>query len=322
MAAVLAAAPAGARAAGYPECLQSADQAHHKLVRLGKSTAQPATIPGPNGTTYAGDLYAPKPQPMVDSGAPVAIVMHGIDGSPCGVRWIARYLAGKGFFAVDVYRPPTTDPVAHDDERAEVLKHADAIQAAVDYVRSSAYPYTGYVDPSDIALVGHSLGASASGILQSQVDGITALVALDGLRHYAAHDPGLPFNCDDRPDLELTPKVPALGLMSEADCPQHRPHHVAQLRKTGYKRWRAAGIDTVVVALRGFAHGSFTGSGKPGQLRKVARLMLRWLDHYTRGASGRPFTGVPDQWLSKKYLSGAFLPDFHIDCGNLFACGP
>jgi hypothetical protein len=322
-AAVSLGAAADARAAGYPACLQSADQAHVQLTQPTKSTATPVTIPGEGKVSYQGDVYAPRPMPIHSGkGAPLAVVMHGIDGNPCSVRWIARFLAHNGYLAVDVYRPPTTDPVARADDRSETLLHAAAIRAAVEYARSPQFPYWMDVDTSNFALVGHSLGASASGVLQSELGGITAYVALDGLRHWAVHDPGLPFNCSDTPDLELTPVVPALGLMSSVTCPQHRPDHVGQLRKTGFKRWSGEGVDTVVVALRKFEHGSFTGQGTGKQLGKVAKLMRRWLGHYMRGESGKPYTGVPDKWLSKKYASGAFLPDFNIDCEQLFSCGP
>lgn len=323
VAAVLLGAAADAQAAGYPACLQSADQAHVQLTQPSKSTATPVTIPGDGKTEYAGDVYAPNPMPSRSGkGAPLVVVMHGIDGNPCGVRWIARFLAHNGYLAVDVYRPPTTDPVARADDRSETLLHAAAIRAAVAYARSSEFPYALDVNRDNVALLGHSLGASASGVLQSELDGITAYVALDGLRHYAVHDPGLPFNCSDTPDLELTPTVPALGLMSSVTCPQHHPDHVGQLRKTGFRHWREAGVDTVVVALRKFQHGSFTGQGTNGQLRKVAKLTRRWLGHYMRGKSGKPFVGVPHSWLSRKYASGAFLPAFNIDCQQLFSCGP
>jgi hypothetical protein len=32
---------------------------------------------------------------------------------PCSIRWIGRYLAGRGWVVIDVFRPPTTDPTDH-----------------------------------------------------------------------------------------------------------------------------------------------------------------------------------------------------------------
>jgi pimeloyl-ACP methyl ester carboxylesterase len=317
----LAVASAPARAARYPDCAAAADQQHAGLVKLSRSSVEHVTIPGQNGVLYAADVFAPQPLPTQRLAAPGAVVMHGIDANPCSVRWLARLLAGRGYFVVSPYRPPTTDPAQHADDVAEAKKHMAAERAGYEYLRSAAFPFSGFVSPDDISLVGHSLGASAAAVLQGEhLDGVRTIVALDGLRRYGAHDRGLPFNCTGKPGLPIKPVVPALGLASEAVCSASPHPHDHELRKTGYRRWRQARVASVVTALKGFQHTSFTGSGNGPQLKRVAHIVMPWLDHYQRGASASPLATFPTNWLSHKFLSAAYLPDEGIDCPQLTSC--
>jgi hypothetical protein len=115
-----------------------------------------------------------------------------------------------------------------------------------------------------IAIVGHSLGAAAVSYLQGADERVQTVVALDKL--------GLGY--DGMPPVE--PVVPALGIQSEygfvvtpywmsggsSITPQPAPPNQApdprRELKTGFDRWRAAGIDTMVIVPRASTHLEYT----------------------------------------------------------------
>jgi dienelactone hydrolase len=312
--------------AGYPGCTAQQDAKHHSIGP--PSTATHTTVTAPNGKTYEADVFAPDPLPTQRLAAPGAVVMHGIDGNPCGVRWIARALAGRGWFVVSPYRPPTPGPKAERSDKRETLMHVNAERAALAYIQAQDFEYSGLVAPSDIALVGHSLGASAAAWLQSEAPpGVVTIAALDGLRKFGAHDPGLPFNCTGDRHLKITPTVPALGLMSEQVCPgagdPHDPDDPGSpnLRKTGWAVWRAARIDSLLLVLRGFQHTTYTGSSSDKKLKHVLHYLLPWLNHYQR-KQGEAFPDYRKADLSEIYHSAAYLPAQQLFCRNLLVCGP
>ncbi len=74
------------------------------------------------GHTFTGDVFAPRSH-RFDGLRPTAAVMHGIDASPCSIRWIDRLLASKGYVVIDVYRLPTPrHTTAHDNPVLSVLQ--------------------------------------------------------------------------------------------------------------------------------------------------------------------------------------------------------
>ena len=137
-----------------------------------------------------------------------------------------------------------------------------------------------------IAIVGHSLGATAVSQVQAVDRRVAAVVALDKL---AAAD--------------TTPVVPALAVQSEYGftvapwqlsggsslVPQPTPNGPDPMREraTGFDAWRAAGVDSMLVVPRASTHLEYTDiplvlpASRYGQdLTSV--YVQRWLDRYLK----------------------------------------
>jgi hypothetical protein len=297
----------------------------HPFVHAAASQRIAVTIPDVThaGHTFTGDVFAAT-SPKLRGRRPTAAVMHGIDASPCSIRWVDRLLASRGFVVIDVYRLPTPKhSAAHDNAALQTTLHMNALRSAVAYLRGPSNPFAARVNRTRLALVGHSLGASALSILQAQIPHVQAAVALDNLKRYGANDLGSALICTGTQSLEATPKVPALGFASDAPCVNTPSNTDPDLKKPGYDWWRSFKQPTMELVLRGFAHPSFSDGGTDGQLQIVAHSMVAWLQRYELGQtaaqaallSQHPLgpSSTVDDLLSTQFHSAVFMPGV-IDC--------
>jgi dienelactone hydrolase len=153
-----------------------------------------------------------------------------------------------------------------------------------------------------VAIVGHSLGASAVSYVQGVDKRVEAVVALDKL--HGTSDEGIPG-----PD-GVRPVVPALAVQSEYGFNvqpywmQHgssiaaRPGPPTEApdprreEKTGFDSWRAAGVDSMVVVPRASTHLEYTDiafvlpASRYGQAL-TSVYVQRWLGRYMKHRRSR-----------------------------------
>lgn len=149
-----------------------------------------------------------------------------------------------------------------------------------------------------LALIGHSLGATAVSYVQGYDDRVVTAVGLDKLT--SAGTP--PFS-----DEPVRPVVPALGIQSEygftvtpwqlsggssivpAPSPQGPDPH--RERATGFDGWSAAGLESMVVVPRASTHLEYTDiplvlpASRYGQALSSVYTQA-WLGHYLKGDTG------------------------------------
>jgi pimeloyl-ACP methyl ester carboxylesterase len=269
--------------------------------------------------------------------------MHGINGNPCSIRWIVRYLAGKGFVVIDVYREPTdADPstpaidkpdmsdltVAH----AETKLHRAALLSAVNYLRSPNNGYAKIINGNNLSLVGHSLGAVAVTLLQGQIPRVRATVQMDNLKRYAIGDLGSAFNCQPPRQLQVVPKAPSLGFANGSSCLDFDPTSAAAHNKNqklpGFRWWKGHKKSAMELVMDGFVHDDFTGSGTDQQLKMVGYYTLNWLTYFARHRPaagqnlldptplGRPLSDV----LSHAFHSALYAPGLKVCQTPLLSC--
>jgi dienelactone hydrolase len=145
-----------------------------------------------------------------------------------------------------------------------------------------------------VAIVGHSLGASAVSRVQAVDERVQAVVALDKLR-----------------GQDVTPVVPALAVQSEygftvqpywnnhgsSITPQPAPPTQApdprREQKTGFDAWRAAGVDTMLIVPRASTHLEYTDipyvlpASRYGQALTSVYTQA-WLDRYLKHRAAAP----------------------------------
>jgi hypothetical protein len=349
-----AAAGAGAGSAGaptlgpqsYPKCLNAADSAH-AFVKPNASVVHDVTIPDVTDPAHShvfhGHLYLPKNRVKFPGKRPMVAVMHGINGNPCAIRWIARYLAGNGFVAIDVYRHPTdADPstpaidkpdmsdlaVAH----SETKLHRAALLSAVRYLRSPASGHPKIINRRNLSLVGHSLGAVAVTLLQGQIPHVRASVQIDNLKRFAIGDLGSAFNCTPPRQLQVVAKAPSLGFANGGSCLDFDPTSAAAHNKSqklpGFRWWKGHKKPAMELVMDGFVHDDFTGDGTDQQLRMVGYYTLNWLAYFARQKQaagqrllddtplGQPLSGV----LSHTFDSALYAPGLKVCNTPLLNC--
>ncbi len=201
-----------------------------------------------------------------------------------------------------------------------------------------------------IAVVGHSLGASAISQVQAVDERISTIVALDKLQSGPAED-GTP----------VEPVVPALAIQSEYGFtvspwllsggsslrPTASPDGPDPLREraTGFDAWRDAEVDSLLVVPRASTHLEYTDiplalpASRWGQALTSAYTQ-RWLDHYLKnkplrplladrfrylepvgGGQWEPVVLERDPLLSFYYCSAMHLAGGAIDDGDLTGVG-
>ena len=302
MIAVFAAGPASASAASPCDAQESFDW-------MGASVSSTVSIPSltqPNGiASYEGTILKPADDAAFPDVRPVVLLQHGLGGNQCAQFWSARDLAGHGYVAV-VWTAP------QGANQTEAFFNAvDAMRSAVAFVRTPANPYVASTDASRMALAGHSLGSIVAGFVQQDGDpGVRALIALDTLRRWANGDPGgAVFECTAARQLEITPRVPALGFAKDEPCNARPDYAPADLKLAGFDWWREHEVPAVELVMAGYNHLDFATPGSEQKHRELARFMEAWLGRWLLGEPADAFLADEvDEVLSTKFLSGAYLP--------------
>lgn len=109
------------------------------------------------------------------SGLPLVLFMPGAGLGSILYRRLVGRIAGEGFIVVALH--PQTSPAASEARYGEAVHE---LERSITVLLSSGQPWSSFIRPGRIALVGHSLGgAAASGALQAAPEGSVA-VNIDG----------------------------------------------------------------------------------------------------------------------------------------------
>ena len=285
----------------------------------------PASIfdPGPGEVpaSYDATILRPADTAQYPGLRPSVVLMHGIYGDQCQMWWLARYLAGAGYVVVTATSP---SPPEHNAGYGVAI---DAARSAVHFLANPLEnPYGTSTDPADIGLAGWSQGSVTASVAQGLPDmgAVRAIVALDDLRGSVLGDSGAPMTfCSPPVEGTVTPRVPALGFASDTPCDVEPTNTSADLKLSGFSRWRDAGVPAVELPLAGYGHFDYDIGGT--KLNPVGALTRAWLDAWLGNKpaalasfslcqtdGGLPTAGI----LSATFHAAAYLPSQGIDTTN------
>jgi dienelactone hydrolase len=156
-------------------------------------------------------------------------------------------------------------------------------------------PAWGLVDPSRVGVAGHSLGASGVSFIGQKDPRVDALVAWDNLSApgsgvFGGHD------CPSAPETRTEPPItkPALGMSADYGLTPtpYDDDPDPQARNDGFLAYKAAGVDSMEVSIRGGTHYEFffvAGETVPvfglatlRGLHMTAWYTTAWLDRYVK----------------------------------------
>lgn len=279
-----------------------------------------APLPGARDPYTGRRLRPPFPGVVITEGS--------VQGSEQMYTWLAQDLAERGYLVLtyDVQGQGTSETLPHDgtlngvpsqqldnfvvgteDALTFLLstpeRPAPAHGAAPGEVTGSN-PWHDLLDrrpdrrpnaagrTTRIAVVGHSLGASAISQVQAYDERISTIVALDKLRGGATEE-----------GVDIEPVVPALAVQSEygftvgpwfasggsslSPTPTPEGPDPRREKATGYEAWRDAGVDSMLVVPRASTHMEYTDiplalpASRWGQALTSAYVQ-RWLEHYLK----------------------------------------
>jgi dienelactone hydrolase len=148
-----------------------------------------------------------------------------------------------------------------------------------------------------IAVVGHSLGATAVSQVQAVDRRVAAVVALDKLQS-EGNRPVVPaLAVQSEYGFTVAPWWLAGGGSSLTPSPSPAGPAAGRERATGYDAWRRAGVDTMLLVPRASTHLDYTDiplvlpASRWGQAL-TSVMTQRWLDRYLRHRGG---AGVADR---------------------------
>jgi dienelactone hydrolase len=248
------------------------------------------TITDATGKAYPTFLFRPcdgsctsMPEPLepYEPRYPGVVIMHGGAANHELYLWAAEGLAEAGYMVVTVNIGRTDDG------------HYEATKAALDWLTSiparpfaddSFNPHWRELDRGRIGLAGHSAGGVAVSRLGQEDERVDAIVSWD-----RAQSSGMPA------DLAL--RTPALFFTADYNCqkvPVCLPEPRASapdplgpgMKDEDFRRLRAAGIDTMKVALRAAVHLDWTEWPELNASRYGAVTTLyftqAWFDRYLK----------------------------------------
>jgi dienelactone hydrolase len=219
---------------------------------------------------------------------PAVVVVHGGSANQEMYWWATEPLAEAGYMVLSFQVP------LHENTGPTVFP-ADT-EAALDYLTSTPAAPTAagdvnhrwaQLDRDRIGLAGHSAGGFAVSQVGQEDPRVSAIVSWDRAQ-----------SSPMRSDLPL--RAPALFVTADYNCqkvPVCVPQPYAEPpdplgpgdKDTDFQRLRAAGVDTMKVALRAATHLDFTqfgiaGTGSRYGAATTAYYTLAWFDRYLRGA--------------------------------------
>ena len=243
------------------------------------------SFPDPDGRQLDARLFRPPPSRRPPY--PGVVVVHGGGADQEMYFWGAEALAEAGYMVLtfQVPREQNTGPTSFP---------ADT-RAALDFFTSAANPHRDELDTRRIGLAGHSAGGFAVSQVGQEDRRVSAVVSWDRAQ-----------SSPMRPDLPL--RTPALFFTADYNC-QQVPVCVPQPytappdplgpgnKDEDFRRLRAAGVDTMKVALRSATHLDFTQFGIAGTGSRYGAAVatyytLAWFDRYLRHGSARRLTAT------------------------------
>ncbi len=198
---------------------------------------QDVSIPSVDNTALTARTYIPK----TGKNLPVLSLLPGGGAGIESVEWAAKALAERGY-AVIVTKPQFA---------GRPSSYASACISGIDYMSANKALVQNRIDPSRVGIAGWSLGARALTLVQEQDSRVRALVAWDNLATSEAGDAGSPSPRQGlgKPTVR-TPKVPALGLASDATGRETTP----ESKITAFEHWVSAKVPSATLVFRNSTH--------------------------------------------------------------------
>jgi dienelactone hydrolase len=204
------------------------------------------------------------------------VIMHGGAASQEMYLWAAEGLAEAGYMVLTFSIGRTAD------------SHYEDTKAALEFLTSPRNPRRGELDRNRIGLAGHSAGGVAVSRLGQEDRRVSAIASWD-----RAQSTAMPAG--------LRLRTPAIFFAADFNC-QRVPVCLPQRYPTppdprgpgnkdqDFQRLRAAGVDTMKVALRAATHLDFTefpqANGSRYGVVTAFYYTLAWFDRYLRGDRG------------------------------------
>ena len=277
---------------------RAADVYRRDWAQQGRGIVVPVEYTNRDGVRIQGEVWGPT-QPFTDpvTGAQVDRPYPGIvitTGSVQGYKelywWAAQGLAEAGYVVMtyDVQGQGKSETFGHNDDGSlrcgpdgcpgvpfqQQPNFVEGTEDALDFFLSDANPLRGMVDGDRIGIAGHSLGATAVTIVGNRDPRVDAVVAWDNA--------SLP--------ADEEPRVPTMGQDAEAMfTPQAYPSPPdPDAENATFRRFAAAGVPAMQVALRGSTHLEWTyvpyilAASKDGE-RVAMCYTLAWFDRWLKG---------------------------------------
>jgi len=290
-------------------------------------------VPEVEGTNRA---YGPPP--AAGTGPfPLIVQLPGGGAAFDSTQWAALRLAETGYIVVNI------DP---SGAGTGTEAYAAAASATIDFLSDpNSSPYHPFIDFARIGSTGWSLGAHAQVLINNHEPRVGAVVAFDTLASTSEGDIGSQRACvlGQVPEggQAAQPRVPALGFTVEA-CNNPPPGSTFERTTNGWRTWREAGIDSMLLTLDGgFAnaepsnHFWFSSIGPEQAHDVIARYTIDWFDHYLKGIDrseallacddilGWTIEEIlADQWASAVFFGGRASDDLRNECRTLEDGGP
>lgn len=320
---------------------------------MGAAHSEAVRFPSRTGACLAAVVYGPDDVPKRKLAA--VVIVPGTGGGGDTQWWAAHDLAASGYVAVivapqgqggsDVLGDPApcqpgVDPSARLGQQcpglppaANIDNYADAITAGIDWLVGGGSRYG--IHDHKIGAAGFSQGARGATLSQMKDERVRAVVAWDNLTSDTSGDDGAPSGGGAQGALiagqlptssyMITPRAPAMGQASDGGNGE------ADVKKTAYEHWRAAGTPAMQVVFEDSAHGDWsvrdTPSGELSEGLRIKSLFTRgWFDLHLRGDAATLERAVGPSWSSArsvidaKFHSAISLPSIGLDCGDLFTC--
>ena len=224
------------------------------------------------GKAFPGFLFRP-PETYAPP-YPAVVIMHGGAANQEMYLWASEGLAEAGYMVLSFN-------IGRDDDT-----HYEDTKTALDFLTSQLNPHAAELDRAHIGLAGHSAGGVAVSRLGQEDPRVSAIVSWD-----RAQSGRMPDN--------LRLRTPALFLVADFNC-QRVPVCLPERRSAppdprgpgnkdeDFERVKAAGVDTMKIALRAATHLDFTefpqANGSRHGVATAFYYTLAWFNRYLKGA--------------------------------------